>query len=552
VARVGSIHNAAERPHVSPSTVNNRILNLESAYGVPLFERLPRGVRLTAAGEMLRERVRRWHLDHDQARLHLQELQELRRGHVNLGLMERLASDFVAAVFAQSPSAIGVQSQGTDIPSATMRCHLEQAYQAPWSAPCGIRETTQTRVVSKSILSRIPSLPLACSRCQMERKITLKRAHPGNPGPWGKGAEMAEKLWAICDRVLALRLAIVITIAVVLGAVPAPAQTYDHINIATNAEPDSLDMLTSIFPPVSFVVLRNVSETLWGYNNDGAIRRTVATWTIADGGKTITFHLRHGIHFQSGDELIAADIPFSFERMERNTPAFMRHARLVDKIEVFDKYTVRFTWKHPDVTLFDGMQLFLGSKAYFDRVGEHEFTRHLSGIGPYRIVDYSPGQYIDLKRFEGYYGPKPPLESARFYFIKDDETRVAKLKSGEADIIMDTPYPEVKVLAEDGFKILKFPANPTVSVIFDLLSPQSPWHKLQVRQAIAHAIDDAAIVKGLFQGIPQRFPMLAPGEEGYDPKYPISNGTEPHPNPMSRRPRLRWSSMQISSSTRSG
>ena len=315
---------------------------------------------------------------------------------------------------------------------------------------------------------------------------------------------------------------VIFSVAATIIPVTSRAQSYDHLSIATNAEPDTLDLLTSVFPPVSFVILRNVDEMLWGYNMDGTVRPTIATWDKSADGKTITFHLHPGIKFHSGDELVADDVLFSFERMKKNTPAFMRHARLVKSIEKLDKYTVRFTWDHPDVTLFDGMQLFMGSKAYFERVGEKEFMTHASGIGPYKLTTYAPGQYVDLERFDGYYGDKPKVKSARFFIVKDEETRVAKLKSGEADIVMDAPYTEVAPLEQAGYTLVKFPANPTVSVVFDLLSPQSPWHKLEVRQAIAHAIDADAIVKGLFHGVPNRYPMLAPGEEGYDPdmKFP--------------------------------
>jgi peptide/nickel transport system substrate-binding protein len=301
-------------------------------------------------------------------------------------------------------------------------------------------------------------------------------------------------------------------------AMPARAQTTDHINIATNSEPDTLDMLTSVFPPISYVILRNTSEMLWGYNLDGTVRATVADWDKSADGKTVTFHIHPGVKFHSGDELIADDVVFSFERMKKNTPSFMRHARLVDKLEAVDKYTVRFTWQRPDVTFFDGFQLFLGSKAYFDRVGDKEFMNKPSGLGPYRVAEYKPGQFIDVTAFDGYYGDKPKIPSARFYIVKDDETRVAKLRAGEVDIITNAPYPEVEAIEKDGFDVLKFPANPSVSVVFDLLTPQSPWNKREVREAIAHAIDADAIIKGLFHGIVQRYPMLAPGEDGYDPE----------------------------------
>jgi len=100
VARLGSIRSAAARLNVSPSAVSRQILNLETEYGMPLFERLPRGVRLTAAGEVLLNRVRRWRQDQEKERRQLQEMQGLRRGHVTVGLMECLAADFVPRVFA--------------------------------------------------------------------------------------------------------------------------------------------------------------------------------------------------------------------------------------------------------------------------------------------------------------------------------------------------------------------------------------------------------------------------------------------------------------------
>ena len=59
VAAHGSIRKAAEALHVASSAVNRRILDLEGEIGFPLFERLPRGVRPTAAGELFLVYVRR-------------------------------------------------------------------------------------------------------------------------------------------------------------------------------------------------------------------------------------------------------------------------------------------------------------------------------------------------------------------------------------------------------------------------------------------------------------------------------------------------------------
>ena len=72
--REGSIRAAAESLHVASSAVNRQLLQLEEEIGLPLFERLPRGIRPTAAGELLLGHVRRWQreaiaLDHQLKRL---------------------------------------------------------------------------------------------------------------------------------------------------------------------------------------------------------------------------------------------------------------------------------------------------------------------------------------------------------------------------------------------------------------------------------------------------------------------------------------------------
>lgn len=58
VTRLGSIRKAAARLNVASSAINRQILALEDELGVPIFERLPRGLRLTAAGEILIEHIR--------------------------------------------------------------------------------------------------------------------------------------------------------------------------------------------------------------------------------------------------------------------------------------------------------------------------------------------------------------------------------------------------------------------------------------------------------------------------------------------------------------
>lgn len=74
VARDGSIRKAAERLHLSASAINRQLLQLEEDLGVTLFDRLPRGVTPTAAGELLLAQIRRWDGESTALRLQLQSL----------------------------------------------------------------------------------------------------------------------------------------------------------------------------------------------------------------------------------------------------------------------------------------------------------------------------------------------------------------------------------------------------------------------------------------------------------------------------------------------
>ena len=60
VARCGSLRRAAEQLHISASAINRQILQAEEAFGTPLFERLPEGLRMTTAGELLYDNLLRW------------------------------------------------------------------------------------------------------------------------------------------------------------------------------------------------------------------------------------------------------------------------------------------------------------------------------------------------------------------------------------------------------------------------------------------------------------------------------------------------------------
>jgi DNA-binding transcriptional LysR family regulator len=95
VARAGSIRKAADQLNVTASAVNRRILDLEEELGAELFERRPRGVRLTAAGEVFVNYLREQDSEVERMKSQIEDLKGMRRGTIRIACSQALALEFL-------------------------------------------------------------------------------------------------------------------------------------------------------------------------------------------------------------------------------------------------------------------------------------------------------------------------------------------------------------------------------------------------------------------------------------------------------------------------
>src|SRR5882672_5180500 len=95
VARTGSIRKAATHLNVAASAISRQILALETQMGTPIFQRLPKKLILTAAGEVLIGHVRQTLKELTRAQAKIEELKGLRRGEITVAMMSGLASNLV-------------------------------------------------------------------------------------------------------------------------------------------------------------------------------------------------------------------------------------------------------------------------------------------------------------------------------------------------------------------------------------------------------------------------------------------------------------------------
>lgn len=101
VVRCGSIRAASAQLNVVPSALSRQLRNLESELGAPLFERRPRGMALTAAGEVYARYARAVALEAERMRSDLEELRGQRRGVIRLATVEGVVADSITSAIAQ-------------------------------------------------------------------------------------------------------------------------------------------------------------------------------------------------------------------------------------------------------------------------------------------------------------------------------------------------------------------------------------------------------------------------------------------------------------------
>jgi peptide/nickel transport system substrate-binding protein len=223
------------------------------------------------------------------------------------------------------------------------------------------------------------------------------------------------------------------------------------------------------------------------------------SWKESADGLTYEFKLREGLKFHNGDAVTAEDVKFSFLRY-RGVSAKLLHDR-VKSVDVLDPLRVRFVlhapW--PDFLVFYATPAtgaaWVVPKKYIEKVGEDGFRRQPVGLGPYRFVSAKPGIELVLEANEQYWRKKPTVKRVVFKGVPDRTTRLAMLKTGEADIgYLMVGLEAATIKADPKLKLAKVIAPATWWVEFpEQWNPKSPWNDRRVRLAANLAVDKQAI-----------------------------------------------------------
>lgn len=101
VNRAGSIRKAAEDMNITASALNRRIQRFEVEFGSQIFERLPRGVRLNPAGELVIQHIRSQVSDLVRVQNQVADLSGERRGHISIACSQALLPYFLPVEIAR-------------------------------------------------------------------------------------------------------------------------------------------------------------------------------------------------------------------------------------------------------------------------------------------------------------------------------------------------------------------------------------------------------------------------------------------------------------------
>ncbi|MFM9969314.1 MAG: LysR family transcriptional regulator [Burkholderiales bacterium] len=163
IRRRGSIREAARHLHVSSSAVNRQLLQLEEDIGSPLFERMPSGMRLTPAGEILARHVTTVLQDGQRMVSELDALRGLRRGSVDVVAVESLTASFLPEL---------LQTMHSRYPAVTLRVQVCGSAQAARLVALGDADVALGFVLQRNEALR----QLALSRFALG--AVVKKSHP--------------------------------------------------------------------------------------------------------------------------------------------------------------------------------------------------------------------------------------------------------------------------------------------------------------------------------------------------------------------------------------
>jgi peptide/nickel transport system substrate-binding protein len=256
---------------------------------------------------------------------------------------------------------------------------------------------------------------------------------------------------------------------------------------------------------------------------------------------TVRFYLRKGVKFHSGNTMTATDFKWTFKRL-KESPDFKGIFANFTDLNIVDDYTIDLVTDGPyplvlhtatyifpmDSKFYSGTDTNGNDKGAIVKNGASFASTNLSGTGPFKVASREQGVRIVFERFADYWDKNTAGNVDRIVFtpIKDEQTRVAALLSGDVDFIAPvSPNDFGQIRSASNVELITMPG--TRIIMFQLNQQRRAEFKDQrVRMAIVHAVNNEAIVDKIMKGFATPAAQFSPaGYLGYNsalkPRYDL-------------------------------
>jgi ABC-type transport system substrate-binding protein len=262
-------------------------------------------------------------------------------------------------------------------------------------------------------------------------------------------------------------------------------------------------------------------QTLFRLNEKGEIEPLLATDYIADPAYNIfTIHLRKGVKFSDGSDFNSAVVKWNMQQYQAGSKAELNK---VTAIDTPDNYTVILHMKTFDNTLIINLTNAadagrIVSKQSFDANGGKTWAeKNPVGTGPFKFVSWTKDVSVVYTRNDAYWGGKPYLDGVEYIRVSDPTTAQMTFTSGDLDIYAPDPVVAKPLIDSGKYNWAVTPEGQIPALAGYCADPESPFNKLEVRQAIAYAIDPQALSKAFGLGFWQVTNQWAvPGTWGFN------------------------------------
>lgn len=276
----------------------------------------------------------------------------------------------------------------------------------------------------------------------------------------------------------------------------SPSSDRKTLTVGASLEPPSLDPTTNSSASIPQLLLYNTYQTLIRLDSQGNLQPLLAQrWDISTDLLTYTFHLDPAAKFASGKPVTAEAAVKSIERIKdpATVSVWASQMSVVESATASDDHTLAVKLSHPSNNWLYNMSSSAG--IIFDPDGLGNLAKTPAGSGPYVLDTWTRGDSITLSLNKNYWGTPPRFDRVTFRYFSDANAMNAAMLSGELDIISNLQAPEALSQFSDESKYSVIRGTTNGEVVLGMNHKVTALSNIKVRQAIAAAIDNKALLK---------------------------------------------------------